>query len=63
LGFVDLSIHGVASHDVTLLGELWVRNCSSRERAHRNLPGGRGLFVVRDDSVKYGSEVGVLSVA
>jgi len=48
LGFADFSIHGVASRDVTLLGYLWVRT-------------ERNLFVVGDDSVKNGSEVGALS--
>jgi hypothetical protein len=61
LGFADYSIHGVASHDVTVLGELWVRTSSSRERFHRNLPGGSDLFVVGDYSVKNGSEVGALA--
>jgi len=55
--------NGVARPDVTVLGELWVRACSSRERANRNWPGERDVFVAGDDSVKNGSEFGALPVA
>ena len=63
MGFVDFSINGVASHNVTVLGEVWVRACSSRDRVHRNLSSVRDLFIVKDDSVENGSEGGAVLVA